>query len=84
MRLLDEAREVGHRQRPGPENQDSQRLLDQPRGSFLEGRATTRLLRRVLRRVLKTTLTLQSLFFFFAAKSEDHRRKRGFSSLQNP
>ena len=31
LRLLDEAREVGHQQHPGPENQDGQHILDQPR-----------------------------------------------------
>ena len=36
LRLLDEAREVGCRQHPGPENQDSQHMIDQPRGSFPE------------------------------------------------
>ena len=34
LRLLDEAREVAHYQHLGPENQDSQHMLDQPRGSF--------------------------------------------------
>ena len=32
LRLLDEARDVGYH--PGPENQDSRHMLDQPRGSF--------------------------------------------------
>ena len=36
LRLLDEAREVGRHRHPGPENQDSQRMIDQPRGSFPE------------------------------------------------
>ena len=35
-RLLDEAGEVGRHQHPGPENQDSQHMIDQPRGSFPE------------------------------------------------
>ena len=34
LRLLDEAQEVGHHQHPGPQSQDSQQMLDQPRGSF--------------------------------------------------
>ena len=34
LRLLDEAREVGRHQHPGPENQDSQHMIGQPRGSF--------------------------------------------------
>ena len=34
LRLLDEARKVGHDQHPGPENQDSQHMIDEPRGSF--------------------------------------------------
>ena len=34
LRLLDEARELGRHQHPGPENQDSQHMIDQPRGSF--------------------------------------------------
>ena len=33
--LLDEAWELGHQQRPGPENQDSQHTLNQPRRLFL-------------------------------------------------
>ena len=33
LRLSDGAREMGH---PGPENQDSQHMIDQPRGSFAE------------------------------------------------
>ena len=32
LRLLDEAREAGHNQHPGPENQDSQHIIDQPKG----------------------------------------------------
>ena len=32
--LLDEAREVGRHQHPGPEDQDSEHMIDQPRGSF--------------------------------------------------
>ena len=32
LRLLDEAREVGRDQHPGPENQESQHMIDQPRG----------------------------------------------------
>ena len=36
MRLVNEAREVGHCQRPRQENQDTQHMLDQPRGSFPE------------------------------------------------
>ena len=32
LRLLDEAREMGHHQHPGPENQDSQHMLNQPTG----------------------------------------------------
>ena len=36
LRVLDEVREVGHHQYPGPENHDSQHMLDQPRGSFPE------------------------------------------------
>ena len=35
-RLLDEARELGHQQHTGQENQDSQHKLNQPRGSFPE------------------------------------------------
>ena len=38
LRLLDEAQEVGHHQHPGPENQDSQHMIDQPRGSFPDGK----------------------------------------------
>ena len=34
LRLPDEALEVEHHQRPGPENQDSQHMIDQLRGSF--------------------------------------------------
>ena len=34
LNLLDEAREVGRHQHPGPENQDSQHMIDQPGGSF--------------------------------------------------
>ena len=34
LRVLDEAREVGRYQHPGLENQDSQHMIDQPRGSF--------------------------------------------------
>ena len=34
LRLLDEAQEVRRHQHPGPENQDSEHMLDQPRGSF--------------------------------------------------
>ena len=33
LRLLDEAREVVRHQHPGPENQDSQHMIDQLRGS---------------------------------------------------
>ena len=33
---MDEAREVGHHQHPAPENQDSEHMIDQPRGSFFE------------------------------------------------
>ena len=36
LRLLDEARELGRHQHPGPENQDSQHMIDQPRGFFPE------------------------------------------------
>ena len=36
LRLLDEARDVGRHQHPGPENQDSQHMIDKPRGSFPE------------------------------------------------
>ena len=36
LRLLDEAREVGRHQHPGPENQDSQHMIDQPRGLSLK------------------------------------------------
>ena len=36
LRLLDEAREVGHQQHPGPENRDSQHMLSQPRRFFLD------------------------------------------------
>ena len=36
LRLLDEAQELGHYQHPGPENQDSQHMIAQPRGSFPE------------------------------------------------
>ena len=39
LRLLDEAREVGHHQHPGPENQDNQHMIDQPRGSFPDYRS---------------------------------------------
>ena len=34
LRLLDEPREVGRDRHPRPENQDSQHMIDQPRGSF--------------------------------------------------
>ena len=35
LRLLDAAWDVGRHQHPGPENQDSQHMIDQPRGFFL-------------------------------------------------
>ena len=34
LRLLDEAQEVGHQQHAGPENQDSQHIVNQPRRFF--------------------------------------------------
>ena len=34
LRLVDEAREPGHQQHLGPENQDRQNELNQHRGSF--------------------------------------------------
>ena len=36
LRLLEEAQEVRRHQYPEPENQDSQHMIDQPRGSFPE------------------------------------------------
>ena len=32
LRVVDAVQEVGHHKYPGPENQDSQHMLDQPRG----------------------------------------------------
>ena len=34
LRLLDEAREVGRHQHAGLGNQDSQHMIDQPRGNY--------------------------------------------------